>query len=45
MMFGAKAGFGLSTFTGRDYIDITPKAGFFVGVLVEIPAFLENFYL
>lgn len=45
IMFGAKAGFGLSTFSGRDYIDITPTPGFFVGGLVEIPAFLENFYL
>ena len=45
MMFGAKAGFGLSTFTGGDFINITLKPGFYVGGLVEIPAFLENFYL
>lgn len=45
MMFGVKAGFGLSTFTGRDYIDITPRPVFFVGGLVEIPAFMDNFYL
>jgi len=45
MMFGAKAGFGLSSFTGRDYIDITPKPGFYIGGLAEIPVFFENFYL
>jgi len=45
MMFGVKAGFGLSTFTGRDYIDITPRPGFYVGGVAEIPAFMENFYL
>lgn len=45
MKFGAKAGFSLSTFTGGDFIDVTPKPGFYIGGVAEIPAFLENFYL
>lgn len=44
MMFGVKAGFGFSTFLGRDYVDITPKPGFYVGGVAEIPAFLDGFY-
>lgn len=45
MSFGVKAGFGVSTFTGGDFINVNPKPGFYVGGLVEIPAFMENFYL
>lgn len=45
IMFGAKAGFSLSTFTGGDFINVSPKPGFYVGGVAEIPAFLENFYL
>ncbi|TMM55919.1 PorT family protein [Maribacter algarum] len=45
MMFGAKAGFGFSTFLGRDFFDITPTPGFYVGGLAEIPAFFDGFYL
>lgn len=45
MRFGAKAGFGVSTFMGRDYIEITPKPGFYVGGVAEIPAFFDSFYL
>lgn len=45
MNFGAKAGFGFSTFNGRDFINITPKAGFYVGGVVEIPVFMENLFL
>ncbi len=44
MMFGAKAGFGLSTFTVGDFNNITPKPGFYIGGMVAIPAFIENFY-
>lgn len=44
MMFGAKAGFGFSTFIGRDFVDITPKPGFYVGGVAEIPAFFDGFY-
>ncbi len=43
--FGAKAGFALSTFLGRDYIEITPKPGFYIGGVAEIPAFFDKFYL
>ncbi|MBM1107880.1 PorT family protein [Aurantibacter crassamenti] len=35
--FGAKAGLNISTFINKDYFDVTPKAGGFVGGLVEIP--------
>lgn len=45
LMFGAKAGFGFSTLLGRDYVDITPKPGFYVGGVAEIPAFFDGFYL
>ena len=45
IMFGAKAGFSLSTFSGGDFINVSPKPGFYVGGVAEIPAFLENFYL
>jgi len=45
MMFGVKAGFGFSSFLGRDYVDITPKPGFYVGGVAEIPAFFDDFYL
>lgn len=45
MMFGVKVGFGFSTFLGRDYVDITPKPGFYVGGVAEIPAFFDGFYL
>lgn len=42
--FGVKAGFSFSTFSGGDYVDITPKPGFYVGALVEIPALIDGFY-
>lgn len=42
--FGVKAGFGFSTFLGRDYVDITPKPGFYAGGVAEIPAFFDGFY-
>lgn len=45
MMFGVKAGFGFSTFLGGDYVNITPKPGFYVGGVAEIPLFLDGFYL
>jgi len=45
MMYGVKAGLGFSTFLGRDYVDITPKPGFYFGGVAEIPAFLDGFYL
>ncbi|MFK7812194.1 MAG: porin family protein [Maribacter sp.] len=44
MMFGVKGGLSFSTFLGRDYVDITPKPGFYVGGVAEIPAFLDGFY-
>ncbi len=37
MMFGVKAGLNISTFLGRDYVDITPRVGAYLGGLVEIP--------
>lgn len=45
MMFGAKAGFGFSSFLGRDYIDITTKPGLYIGGVAEIPVFFDGFYL
>lgn len=45
LTFGAKAGLGFSTLLGRGFVDITPKVGAYVGGLVEIPAFIDNFYL
>lgn len=45
MMFGAKAGFGFSTILGRDFVDITPKPGFYIGGVAEIPLFFDGFYL
>ncbi|MFS4493988.1 porin family protein [Maribacter sp. 2308TA10-17] len=45
MMFGAKAGLSFSTLSGRDFVDINPKPGFYLGGVVEIPAFFDNFYL
>ena len=45
MMFGAKAGFGVSTFWGSDFINVTPEPGFYVGGVAEIPAFFDGFYL
>ena len=45
MMFGVKAGFGFSTFLERDFVDISPKPGFYVGGVAEIPAFFDGFYL
>ncbi len=44
IMFGAKAGLNISTFLGRDYVDITPKIGAYVGGLAEIPVFMDDFY-
>ena len=38
VMFGVKAGIGFSTFLGRDYVDVTPKFGFYAGGVAEIPA-------
>ncbi len=35
LLFGAKAGINVSTFLGRDYVDITPRGGFYVGGLAE----------
>ncbi len=35
--FGAKAGLNISTFINRDFFDVTPSIGGFVGGLVEIP--------
>jgi len=35
--FGAKAGLNISTFLNRDFFDVTPSIGGFVGGLVEIP--------
>ncbi len=43
--FGAKVGLNLSTFLGNDFVDISPKAGAYVGGLAEIPAFFDKFYL
>lgn len=45
MMFGVKAGFGFSTFLERDFVDISPKPGFYMGGVAEIPAFFDGFYL
>lgn len=45
LRFGAKAGLGVSTFLGSDFVDISPKLGAYVGGLAEIPAFFDNFYL
>ena len=45
IMFGAKAGLNISTFLGRDFVNITPKIGAYVGGLAEIPAFMDDFYL
>jgi hypothetical protein len=45
VMFGAKAGIGFSTFLGNDFLDITPKPGFYIGGVAEIPAFFDGFYL
>ncbi len=45
MMFGVKAGFGFSTFLERDFVDISPKPGFYVGGVAEIPAFFDGFYV
>lgn len=35
--FGAKAGLNMSTFINKDFFDVTPKIGGYVGGLVEIP--------
>jgi len=35
--FGAKAGLNISSFINRDFVDVTPKIGGYVGGLVEIP--------
>ncbi|MEO9893760.1 porin family protein [Aurantibacter sp.] len=35
--FGAKAGLNISTFINKDYFDVTPKPGGFIGGLAEIP--------
>lgn len=43
--FGAKAGLNVSTFLGKDFVDITPKAGAYIGGLVEIPVFSDDFYV
>lgn len=45
LRFGAKAGLNVSTFLGKDFVDISPKSGAYIGGLVEIPAFFDNFYL
>ena len=45
LSFGVKAGFGLSTLTSRNFVDISPKPGFYVGGIAEIPAFFDGFYL
>ncbi len=41
---GVKAGLSLSTFSGNDFLSVDPKLGFYVGGVVEIPAFLDEFY-
>ena len=41
--FGAKAGLNMSTFINRDFFDVTPKIGGYVGGLVEIP-FTDKIY-
>ncbi len=35
LSFGAKAGINVSTFLGRDYVDITPRVGLYAGGLAE----------
>lgn len=35
--FGAKVGLNMSTFINKDFFDVTPKIGGYVGGLVEIP--------
>ena len=35
--FGAKAGLNISTFINKDFFDVTPSIGAYVGGLVEIP--------
>ncbi len=35
LLYGAKAGINVSTFLGRDYLDITPRIGFYAGGLAE----------
>jgi len=41
--FGAKAGLNISTFINKDFFDVTPSIGAFVGGLVEIPITDEIF--
>ncbi|MFK7812193.1 MAG: hypothetical protein AB8B59_06840 [Maribacter sp.] len=45
IMFGAKAGFGVSTDLFRNYVNVTNNPTFFLGGLAEIPAFFDQFYL
>lgn len=43
--FGPKLGFGVSSFSGNDFVNIDTKVGGYIGAIAEIPAFFDSFYI
>tara|TARA_R110002167_G_scaffold27871_19_gene94603 strand:+ start:1697 stop:2287 length:591 start_codon:yes stop_codon:yes gene_type:complete len=43
LQFGVKAGLNISTFLGRDYLDVTPRVGAYMGGLAEM-GITENIF-
>ncbi|WP_149277518.1 porin family protein [Pareuzebyella sediminis] len=44
VIFGVKTGLNVSTFLGKDFVDISPKMGGYIGGMAEIPIILEDLY-
>lgn len=42
--FGVKTGLNISTFLGKDFVDISPRLGAYIGGVAEIPIVVEDLY-